>query len=342
MGWLAPGRRIAAIALTALPAWLAAAPGAAQQAPFAGATISIYAGSGVGGIYDTIGRLVARHIDRHIEGSPRIVVQAMPGAGSIAAANFIYNAAPKDGTALGVVSPSVKVMEVFPGARYEAARYNWIGRVFSATNVTFTMAGAKVRTIEDARTSEATIGATAPSSPLSFFTRALNVAGGTRFKVTHGYIDANAVLLAVDRGEIEGATVSWNSVKSMRGQWLKEGRINLLVQYLPTPHPELRHVPTAMSLARTPADRDLLELFMNAAVVGMAVMAPPQTPPDRVEVLRNAFVRMLEDPAYKADVLKLDPIPDPLPGRQLQEAVDATARFPAELMQRAAKIMTAG
>lgn len=326
--------------LSIASAFLLASPAAATDVSFAGKTIKLYAGSGAGGVYDIFCRLAARHLGKHLPGEPSIVVVDMPGAGSITAANYIFNVAPKDGTAMGLMSPSVKVLEAFQGARFEAAKFNWIGRIISTTNVTFTYGASKIKTVEDARRTSVKIAATAPSSPLSFHSRALNVAGGTKFNMIHGYIDANAAILAAERGEVEGVTVSWNSLKSMRPHWLRDKQVNILVQYTPTAHSELKDVPTAPSLATSAENRALIDVFMSAAVVGLALMAPPQTPAENVETLRKGFRAMIADPAFKAEGAKLDPDMDSLDGWALQKAVEETSKLPADILKRAKDIAT--
>jgi tripartite-type tricarboxylate transporter receptor subunit TctC len=310
-------------------------PASAADNWFAGRTVSIFVGSGAGGVYDIFARLVARHMGRFIPGEPSMIVQPMPGAGGVTASNYVYNLAAKDGTALGLVSPSLKVMEVAPGARYVSEKYNWIGRVVSTVNVTFTMDRSAVKNIDDARQKEATIAVTAPNAALSIFTRALNEAGGTKFKTIHGYVDANAAVLAAERGEVDGATISWNSLKTMRPQWLRDHKVNIIVQYAPWKHSQLPAVPNAVELGRTPQDRELLALFMSSADIGLSIMAPAEVPHDRVETLRAAFVAMMDDPDFKADAARLEPDFDPLAGDKLQQIVAESAHVSPQLMEKA-------
>lgn len=308
---------------------------------FAGKTITIYVGSGAGGVYDVFGRLVARHIARHIPGEPNVVVSPMPGAGGITASNFLYNVAPKDGTALAIVSPSLKVMETVPGARYEAVKFNWIGRIVSTSNVTFTYGEGKVKTLEEALQRESAIAVTAAGSALSIYTRALNATAGTKFKPVHGYIDAAAAILAVERGEVDGATFSWNSLKNMRPQWLAEKRVNILVQYAPWVHSQLQGIPNAVAVGRTREDRELMGLFMSAADIGLSIKAPPNTPAERVDILRKAFTEVMKDPAFRDDAAKIEPDFDPLPGAELQKNIENSANASPEMMEKVRRIVNA-
>jgi tripartite-type tricarboxylate transporter receptor subunit TctC len=307
---------------------------------YTGKTISIYIGSGPAGSYDNFGRLVARHIGRFIPGAPSVVAQNMPGAGSIQAANYIYNRGPKDGTALGLMSPSTTVMQTFHGARYEAAKFRWIGRINSNTNVTFVMSRSPVQNIEQAKKQEVLLGTTAPTSPLSFQTRVINQLVGTKFKLVVGYEDANASLLAAERGEVEGATVAWNTLKTARPEWLAEGKVRVVLQYGMTRHPELPDVPVAGELGPDAPSRQLLSLFMNAAEVGYSLMAAPETPQDRVDTLRSGFSAMLKDSGFKDDAERVERGISPLDGAQLEKFVRETSVISEDMRQSALKAVS--
>ncbi len=182
-------------------------PSALADDFYKGKTINLYIGSGPGGGYDLFGRLVARHIGAHIPGNPTVNPQNLPGAGSINSANFIYNGAPQDGTVLGIGTPSISLLDALhqEGVRFEAAKFNWIGRVGAEINVIFTSATFGIRSIDDARQKEALIGCIANTSPLTLQVQVMDSTLGARFKLIKGYADTNATLLAVERGEVQGA-----------------------------------------------------------------------------------------------------------------------------------------
>jgi tripartite-type tricarboxylate transporter receptor subunit TctC len=319
---------------------LAPVHGATAQEFFRGKTITIVIGSGPAGSYDNFGRLAARHLGRFVPGNPNVVAQNMPGAGSIQTANYIYNIGPKDGTALGLMSPSTTVMQTFPGARYEAARFRWIGRINSNTNVTFVRSDAPVRSIEDARNHEVKLGATAPSSPLAFQTRLMNQVAGTKFHMILGYIDAAASMLAVERGEVDGGSVAWNTLKTARPQWIESGFVKVILQYGLTPNPELPNVPLAGNIVQTESARRLMSVFMNAADVGYSLMAAPETPQDRVDTLRTAFQAMVVDPQYLEDAGKIENSIFPLGGAELERMIRNTSVISPEIRESAAKALT--
>ena len=327
------------LALVASAAGFGLTAGARAAEPFAGKVINIYVGSGAGGVYDVFGRLVQRHMGKYIPGQPSITVQPMPGAGGITASNFVYNVAPKDGTALGIVSPSLGVMETAKGARYESSKYAWIGRIVSTVNVTYTYGQGRVTSLDEARTKESSIAVTGAGAALSIFTRVLAEVGGVKFKAINGYTDAAASVLALERGEVDGVTSSWNSLKNMRPHWLQEKTAHVLVQYALKSHSQLQGIPLAVDLAKTAEDRELLVLFMSAAEIGLALMAPPQTPAENVAILRNAFSAMLDDAEFKADAAKIEPDFDPLPGGPLQDVVVAARVDKPQLLERVRRIV---
>jgi tripartite-type tricarboxylate transporter receptor subunit TctC len=310
-----------------VPALLIGSAVLAEEKP-----ISIFIGSGPGGGYDLYGRLVARHMGRHIAGAPPLMPQNMPGAGSITMANFVYNVAPKDGTALGIGSPSISLLEALntPGLRFEAAKMNWIGRIASITNVTLSWHKSTVKSLDDALAHKMLVGAISPNSPLTQLPKALNSVLQTKFEIISGYADSNATLLAMERGEVEGSTVSWDMLRNQKADWLRDGKVNLLVQYTLERSPEMPNVPTAVEAARTPEERQVLSIYVSGADVGYAIFAPPGVPGERVGALRKAFSNMLTDEKLLADVAKIGIAFDPAPGEKIQRILEAEAKtYPA-------------
>ena len=225
------------------------------------------------------------------------------------------------------------------GARYQTSKYNWIGRIVSTVNVTYTRGPGRATNIEEARDRESTIAVSGAGSALAIFTRVMTETAGLRFKPINGYVDAAAMILAVERGEVDGATTSWNSLKNMRPQWLADKSVNVLLQYAPQSHSQLTHVPNALDLGRTKEDRELLALFMSAADVGLALMAPPETPGERVAILRTAFTAMLGDPEFKKEGAMIEPDMDPLPGDKLQALIAATQVDSPQLLEKVRRIV---
>ena len=298
--------------------------------------ISIYIGSGPGGGYDLYGRLVrAPHRSPH-SGAPAVMPQNMPGAGQHHDGNFIYNVAPKDGTALGIGSPSLSLLEALntPGLRFEAAKMNWIGRMAWITNVTLSWHKSAVKTLDDALARKMVIGAISPNSPLTQLPKALNSVLRTQFEIVPGYADSNATLLAMERGEVDGSTVSWDMLRNQKAEWLRDGKVNLLVQYTLERARDLPDVPTAVEAARTPEERQLISIYVSGADVGYAIFAPPGVAAERVSSLRKAFSDMLTDEKLLAEVAKLGIAFDPAPGEKLQDILIAEAKTYPEVRDR--------
>lgn len=290
-------------------------------------SINLYIGSGPGGGYDYYGRLAARHLGRHLPGSPSITPQNMPGAGSITAANYVYTVAPKDGSALGIVSPSVSLIEGLnsPGVRFHAARFNWIGRLASIANVSVAWHTSVAKTIDDVKNREMLIAGISINSPLSMLPRALNDYAGAQFKLVPGYADSSSTMLAMERGEVEGTTVSWSTIKTQKSGWLTDKKITILVQYALTRHRDLPDVPTAIEVAKGERERDLLSLYVSAADVGYAVFGPPDMASARVKTLRDAFDKMVTSEALLAEVAKSQVDFDAAPGVRLQDLLISEA-----------------
>jgi len=331
------------LALAALAAALAPSGAAAEGAEpfFKGKVINLYIGFAPGGTYDYYSRLVARFIGKHIPGTPTIVAQSMPGAGSFHAANFLYAVAPRDGTAMGMITQNAAIEEVLrsPGVQYKAAEFNWIGRVSGILEIHFTWKTSKAKTVEDAMQHEIPIAGTGPGSPSEGYPKLLNALAGTRFKVISGYPGSTQGMLAMERGEVDGALTSWHTLNRTRQDWLKNHDINLLVQYAKARHPDLPNVPTILDLAKTPDARQIFAFYIGNTLLGRSIVAPPGIPADRVAVLREAFDAMLKDPEFRAELEKTQTEFDPAPGAAVQRFVEETASVPRDVAERTQAIL---
>jgi tripartite-type tricarboxylate transporter receptor subunit TctC len=328
------------MAALAMAASVSAAPATAQApAPenfFAGKQITLLIGFGPAGTYDYYARLTARHMGRHIPGKPNIVPQQMPGAGSLTAANFLYGAAPKDGTSMAALTQTLAIEEASknPSVKYKSAEMNWIGRATSITQVQLSMATSKIATLEDAMKQETTAASTGAGSPTEGYPKLMNGLAKTRFKPIGPYPGSVDGLLALERGEVDTALTSYATLKARRSDWLKDKRINILVTYALKRHPELPHVPALPELAKTADDRRLLEFYVSAEDVGRSFVAPPGIPVDRVAALRRAFMAMVKDPEFLAEVEKAKAELNPLSGEELQRIIVDTVGAPAALVTR--------
>lgn len=299
--------------------------------------INLIIGFPVGGGYDIYGRLVSRHLGKHVPGNPRVVPQNMIGAGGLKAANFMYGVAPKDGTTLGIIPDTTPSEELLGtnGVAYVSKNFNWIGRISASTNVQVLWASSNVKTIADARAKESVQGGSGPMAPAVIYPRLLNALGGTKFKMVTGYGGAAESCLAMEKGEIDGCLLAWSTVKAAKRDWLEQKKANIVVQWGATRHPELPDVPTMVELGRTEEDRAVLSLYASATEIGKSIVAPPGLPADRVKALRAAFDAMLKDPEYLEEVKRQSLDFDPLSGEKLQDYVVNLSKTPPAILARA-------
>jgi tripartite-type tricarboxylate transporter receptor subunit TctC len=307
------------------------------------ATINLYIGFPAGGGYDIYGRLVARHLGRHIPGNPKIVPQNMVGAGGIRAANFLYSAAPKDGTAIGIIPDTAPSEELLgtQGVAYVSKNFNWIGRITSSINVQAFWHTSKITSIADLMQRESVVGGSGPAAPAVTYPKALNALVGTKMKVVTGYGGAAESCLAMERGEVDGCLTAWTTVKVAKRQWLDEKKANIVIQWGDKRHPELPDIPAMVELGKTPEDRAVLGLYASATELGKSLLAPPGVAPARVKALRDAFSAMLRDPEVLAEVQKLNLDWDPMVGEELQGYIERVSNVPTELIARAKAIQEA-
>jgi tripartite-type tricarboxylate transporter receptor subunit TctC len=310
---------------------------AEPRVDFAGKTVTIISSFGPGGGYTIYADVVARYLGANLPGKPNVIVRTMPGAGGLNGTNYLANVAARDGTVLGVVPQTVAIAQAMgeQGLRYDARAFNWIGRVNSNVEVQQIWHTAAVKTIADAKTKPAVLGGTGPESSSVVFPRILNAMFGMKFKVVAGYEGVNMVSLAMERGEVEGILRPWAVTKTVRPEWLREGKINLLVQYALARHHDIPNVPAVVDLAATEEQRAVLGLFASGSDIGRSILAPPGVPTDTVAVLRQAFMGTMRDPALITDVGKSGTDIDPLAGEALQEIVRQAVDAPPAVVEMA-------
>lgn len=303
-------------------------------------TINLYIGYAPGGSYDLYARMVARHYGRHIPGEPTIVPSNMPGAGSLQAANFIYSVAPKDGTAIGALGETLAMEQALrnPGVKYDAARLTWIGRIASSNNIHLVWHTAKAQSVEDALKYEMTVAGTGPANLAETVPRLLNALIGTKFKVISGYASSGPGMLAMERGEVDGAGTSWAAVKSTKQDWLRERKVKIILQDLPERDPELPDVPALLEFGKTEEDKLLLNLYASGGAIGRAISAPPGLPAHVTKALRDGFQTMVKDPLLKADLDKAKLDLEPAGHEALEATVNRTVNVSDAIRDRVRSI----
>jgi tripartite-type tricarboxylate transporter receptor subunit TctC len=331
------------VALVLVAALLSSGIANAQSDAFAGKQITLYIGTTAGGGYDAYGRLLARHIGRHLPGNPSVVPKNMPGAGGVALANHLYHRAPKDGTEIGTVQNGLPFEKLFhmlsPGgnaALFDAPKFGWLGSMTQTVFVTVTWHASRTKTLQDAMVRETTLGASGTSADSYVLAMLSNNLLGTKFKVVVGYGGATQVSLAVENGEVEGeAGKDWTTLTSTKPQWIRDKQINILVQMGMKPHADLKGVPMAVELAKTPDDRRVMEVVFAKFGMSRPFMAPPGMPPERLAMLRRAFDATLQDPAVLEEAKKLGMEINPVSGSDVEALVTRMMATPDALAQRA-------
>ncbi len=332
-----PSRR----AVFAMAAIVALSSSASAQQFYQNKTVNIYIGFGAGGSYDYHGRLLARHIGKHLPGEPVVVANSMPGAGSLRAANYLFNVAPKDGTAIGLLTQTLPLEELLgnPGVNYRSSQFNWIGRTTDVVDIVMTWHTSKVRNIEDLRRIETPIATTGAGSPTDGFPKLLNALAGTKFRLVSGYQGSASGMLAMERGETDASSTSWGTLKSSKSDWLRDKRINLLLFYMGGRIPEAPHVPAAGEMGVTEEGRQILKLYSSGADIGRSFVAPPGTPAERVAELRRAFDLSMADASLREEVRRSDADFAPLTGAEMQTMIANILNSPPALINRMKQIL---
>jgi tripartite-type tricarboxylate transporter receptor subunit TctC len=317
---------------------------------YRGRTVNLVVGYGPGGGYDLYARLVARHLGRHIPGNPAVVVQSMPGAGSLRATNYLYTVAPNDGATIGTFARDMPLLAVLgntAGVRFDPRKFTWLGSSSSFTNDAYVLmvrSDAPAKTIEEARRAGGpplVLGSTAEGTSGSDVPVLLRHALGLNIKLVAGYPDNGAIFLAVDRGEVNGRTVDLTTMRSLRPDWLKpNGGMRGLVQFARvTRHPDFPDVPTARELANSEASRALIELGELPYVMARPFVAPPAVPADRAAALRAAFLAVHRAPQFLADAAQLKIEVDPVGAEVVLQAIDKIANASPDLLDQLRKLL---
>ena len=329
----------------AIVALCAAGPGAACGQSiedfYRGRKLDMVIGYSPGGTYDLYARLVARYLGNYIPGKPLIVPRNLPGAGSRTVVNWITHIAPKDGTVLATADQSLSLQQAVGDKRinFDTTKLIYIGNPNVENNTTAAWHTSGIKTIDDAKKREVTVGATGGSTS-SQYPKAMNALLGTKFKIILGYPGGNDVNLALERGEVEvRGSNSWTSWKATRPDWIAEKKINILVQIGLAKVPDLPDVPLLMDLAANEDDRRLLRVLSASTHIGRPIFTTPGVPPERVAALRQAFDAMVRDPAFLAAAKRERFDIDPTTGEAMQKLVAEIVAIPKAQSERLLKII---
>jgi tripartite-type tricarboxylate transporter receptor subunit TctC len=316
---------------------------AVAQTPgaFAGKTVTMYIGFGPGGGYDMWARVVAAHIGKHLPGNPTVTPENLPGGGSYRAAGFMYNVAPKDGTAIALIARDAALgpLTGAPGAQFDATKLSYLGTPAIETNICIANNTAAVKTAHDLTEKELIVGDTGPGTGTHTYPLALNNILGMKFKPVGGYTSSATVFLAMERGEVDGICESLDSVNVRKPDWISSGTVSVLFQGGIKPNPTLKNVPFVVDLATKPEDKQAIEFLYAGQGIGRPFIAPPGLPPERLKMLRDAFDATMTDSEFIAEANLRKLTIDPENGEQLEALIKKTYATPPPIIDRVAKLI---
>lgn len=335
--------KAAGISVTLIATVAVAATPASAADSYAGKTIEWIVGAPPGGGYDIYARVVARHLGRHIPGEPTVVVKNMPGAGSAKAAQYIQTIAPKDGTSVAGVMPGAimgPLLDDHSAPMFDPNKVRYVGTANSGTRVCVTLKSGKIQKFEDAQKIKAKFGGSAPNDSTFEYGYLHKHTSGALWDIVPGYRGTPDMALAMERGEIDGVCGwDWSSFKSQKPDWIKDGKVNVLMQVSIEPHPELTKmgVPSVFQFVKDNEAKKVVELVISQTVFHRSYIAPPETPPAQLEILRKAFDETMADPALLDDAQKMRIDIEPLSGAKVQEVVSRLYTTPKDIIERARK-----
>jgi len=333
--------RLPALALLSLVVAidLAGSADETQAADFKGQTITIAIGSGTGGGYDAYGRLAARHLPKHLPGNPAVVPKNMPGAGGVVSANWLYNVAPKDGTALGIFQAGAPYEPLFGNtqAKFDPTKFTWLISLNRLANIGIFWHESPVRTIEDLFKGEVLVGSSGGgNASTQVFPILLNNLIDTKFKVIAGYTGTGETNLAMERGEVYGIVgTEWSSLKASKPDWIRDNKVRVVFQISLSSHPDLKHVPSIVDYIKDPESRQVVELLLARQEYGRTFTAPPGVPADIAAALRKGFADIAVDPALLADAAKMGAEIEVGTHDQILALLNKTFNAPKPLVDRA-------
>jgi tripartite-type tricarboxylate transporter receptor subunit TctC len=329
--------------LAALLTILAAAPLASPvraetlEEFFKGKLINLIVGYNPGGPYDVYARLAAAALPKYIPGNPKIIVQNMQGVGSAKAGDYLANQASRDGLTLGIIGQQLPVSQALGDAsiKFDIRAFHWLGRFTPGAEATVIWHTSPTKTFADAMKRETSLASTSAGSSSDSFPLLMNRLAGTNFRMVKGYRGIAETMIAMERGETEGAHSNLEQLLYAKRDWLREKKAAVLVQYTLARHPSFPDAPAMVEFGKTPLDKQVLALFAGTAEIGRSMMTPPGVPADRLAALRQAFDAMVRDPAFKKEIEDRNLEFGPMSGAELQKLVAGMVDVTPEVVQHA-------
>ena len=334
---------IAAVLIGAMfaptPAVSGAAPTPAEF--YKGRVINMIIGYAPGGGYDLYGRVLAQHMSKHIPGNPKIIPQNMPGAGSLKAANYIFSVGRKDGTTIGTFARNMVISQLMGHAKFDTREFSWIGSITKDTSLCVSWHTSPIKTWNDVMTKQFTVGGEGADADPDIFAKLYKNLFGANFRLASGFPGTSNIALGMQRGEVHGLCgLSWSTLKSQHPDWLRDKRVNLLIQAAPVRDPELPDVLMASDLVKTEEQKRILEFAVVSQTIARPIAAPPGIPADRKAALRAAFEATVRDPTFLADTKRLQLDVRPVSGADVDRMIAELYTTPKDVVARATRAMT--
>ena len=341
-------RAAAAISIAAILAGvlLAPTPAVSGSAPtpaefYKGRVINMIIGYAPGGGYDLYGRVLAQHMSKHIPGNPKIIPQNMPGAGSLKAANYIFSVGRKDGTVIGTFARNMVISQLMGHAKFDTREFSWIGSVTKDTSLCVSWHTSPIKSWNDVMTKQFTVGGEGADADPDIFAKLYKNLFGANFRLASGFPGTSNIALGMQRGEVHGLCgLSWSTLKSQHPDWLRDKRVNLLIQAAPVKDPELPDVLMASDLVKTEEQKQILEFAVVSQTIARPIAAPPGLPADRKAALRAAFDATVRDPAFLAEAKRLQLDVRPVSGADVDAMIAELYTTPKDVVARATRAMT--
>lgn len=301
---------------------------------YRGKKVDIVVGTGPGGGYDAIARMVSRHIGRHLPGEPTVIVTNMPGGGGITAAAALFNISAKDGSVIGTFSNAMLTLPLLASSpvKFEPAKFTWVGSVAREDGVCVTTKATGVASWSDLMTKEVVVGTTAPGTTTHLYPAVLNGIFGTKFRLVSGYPDGSQIVLSLERGEVGAICQTYSSANILRPDWFGKRTVNPIVALGLQRNPALADVPSVMEIARDDRERQMLKVVLAPTLAGRPFAAPPGIPADRAAALRTAFMAMARDEGFLADAAKARIDVQPTAGPEIDTLLADISKTPPDVL----------
>jgi tripartite-type tricarboxylate transporter receptor subunit TctC len=308
---------------------------------YKGRNISLIVGYSAGGGYDAYARLLARYIGKHIPGDPAIIPEQMTGAGSLRAANYLFSVAPKDGSVFGTFSRSMGISPLIDKANFDSRKFAWLGSVTGDNTLCVTWKTSPVKTWSDFVSKPSTFGGEGAGADPDIWLLLYKNVFGAKAKLVSGYPGTNDIVMAMERGEVDGVCgISWSTVKSTHPDWLANHLVNFIVQAALTKEPEIASAPLATDLVSNPEQLQITKVLLASQAMARPFAAPPGLPDDRRAALINAFDATMQDPSFLAEAKRLDFDVQPVSGATIDRLLAELYATPKDVLAKATKAIS--